>query len=334
MSLHPYIPPPPLALTIVPAPPIKPPKPRDKDKEAEKNDKPADQDQNQNQGKDKDKDKAKADDKDAKPGDAGNKPDEKEAGGKKADDGDDAHKTLVDIGHNENDAAKPIDAPMANAVQAEGEKQMPDVPETPLTPVSMLAGPPTPALAEGDAQPDGADKPKEDKAAVEGKAPNGEVKSAPENKDEKDKKEGPEPEPEAEAESKPLCLIGPTPHTPIRTRLSMNQAKPYPPIDTDPRGAYHLYAKGCSKEWILIDVTKDGWMSENWRGKEERDALARLRGEDVRRAERELEKVAKLREKREVPATAGELLVQLWNDLAEAPWTEVSPHLDSDEGGC
>ena len=101
--------------------------------------------------------------------------------------------------------------------------------------------------------------------------------------------------------------------------------KPYPPIDTDPRGAYHLYAKGFHSEWLLIDVVKDGWMFEYWRGKAERDALDTLRGEDVRRAERELEVLSRTQKgMREVPETAGELLVQLWNDLAEAPWNEVS----------
>ena len=135
---------------------------------------------------------------------------------------------------------------------------------------------------------------------------------------------GPEPEPELEPE--PLRLIGPPPKYPIRTRLDLNPSYPWPPIESDPRGAYHHYAKGCYKgiiESVYIDVTKDGWMSEHWKEKSERDALAKLRGEDLRKARRELEWQGKLRQRRKVPKSAGEVLLMLWNLLVEAPNNEV-----------
>lgn len=136
---------------------------------------------------------------------------------------------------------------------------------------------------------------------------------------------GPEPEPELEPE--PLRLIGPPPKYPIRTRLDLNQSHPWPPIESDPRGAYHHYAKGCFKgiiESVYIDVTKDGWMSEHWKEKSERDALAKLRGEDLRKARRELEWQGKLKQRRKVPKSAGEVLLMLWNLLVEAPNNEVN----------
>jgi hypothetical protein len=136
---------------------------------------------------------------------------------------------------------------------------------------------------------------------------------------------GPEPEPELEPE--PLRLIGPPPKYPIRTRLDLNPSHPWPPIESDPRGAYHHYAKGCYKgiiESVYIDVTKDGWMSEHWKEKSERDALEKLRGEDLRKARRALEWQGKLRQRRKVPKSAGEVLLMLWNLLVEAPNNEVS----------
>jgi len=136
---------------------------------------------------------------------------------------------------------------------------------------------------------------------------------------------GPEPEPELEPE--PLRLIGPPPKYPIRTRLDLNPSHPWPPIESDPRGAYHHYAKGCYKgiiESVYIDVTKDGWMSEHWKEKSERDALEKLKGEDLRKARRELEWQGKLRQRRKVPKSAGEVLLMLWNLLVEAPNNEVS----------
>jgi hypothetical protein len=107
----------------------------------------------------------------------------------------------------------------------------------------------------------------------------------------------------------------------------LNPSHPWPPLESDPRGAYHLYAKGCYKgiiESVYIDVTKDGWMSEHWKEKSERDALAKLRGEDLRQARRELEWQAKLKEGRKVPKSAGDVLLCLWNLLVEAPNNEVS----------
>jgi len=145
---------------------------------------------------------------------------------------------------------------------------------------------------------------------------------------------GPEPEPELEPE--PLRLIGPPPKYPIRTRLDLNQSHSWPPIESDPRGAYHHYAKGCFKgiiESVYIDVTKDGWMSEHWKEKSERDALAKLRGEDLRKARRELEWQGKLTQRRKVPKSAGDVLLMLWNLLVEAPNNEVSTQSPL-TGGC
>jgi hypothetical protein len=68
-------------------------------------------------------------------------------------------------------------------------------------------------------------------------------------------------------------------------------------------------------------------MSEQWREKSERDALARLRGEDIKKAQRELEVEARRREVKKVPKKAGEVLLLLWNALVEAPNNEVGrPH--------
>jgi len=74
---------------------------------------------------------------------------------------------------------------------------------------------------------------------------------------------------------------------------------------------------------IYIDVTKDGWLADQWREKPEREALARLRGETEERKEREIEAVRKSREKRKAPKTSGGVLVDLWNDLAETTNQEV-----------
>jgi hypothetical protein len=121
-----------------------------------------------------------------------------------------------------------------------------------------------------------------------------------------------EPEPKLE----PLQLLGPQPLRPVRARMTLGQH--YPPINTDPRGAYHKYAKGVQAEWILIDVTKDGWLTEQWRERTEREALAKLRGEVIA-PESDKPKVSRM-----VPSTSEEILLQLWNDLVEAKNHEVS----------
>lgn len=253
-----------------------------------------------------------------------------------------------------------IDADKADRVvkpQAEGagEPKAEAQGVEPNTPGSMVPEPPTPAdgaVANGDdipKEPETKDKPKasDNKQAVdttshqtadepeEAKAdsPVGSQADKPANPSNQEgfigplpKPYGPEPEPELIPE--PLRLIGPPPKYPIRTRLDLNSHHPWPPIESDPRGAYTKYAKGCYKgmiESVYIDVTKDGWMTEHWKEKSERDALSRLRGEDLRKARRELEWQGKLKAGRKVPKSAGEVLLMLWNLLVEAPNNEVSP---------
>jgi hypothetical protein len=125
----------------------------------------------------------------------------------------------------------------------------------------------------------------------------------------------------------PIKLLGPAPPRPLRTRLDLNPSRPYPPINTDPRGAYHKYAKFMTNDWVLIDVTKDGWLTPQWKEKNERDALARLRGEDVLQAERETEEERLKRIIRKVPKTAEGVLLELWNDLVQTPMKEVSSNI-------
>lgn len=163
--------------------------------------------------------------------------------------------------------------------------------------------PPTPT-------PDTAVKPETEITHVPGPKPAQEDK-----KEEEDKP--PEPLP-------PIRLVGPAPPRPLRTALDLNPAVPYPPINTDPRGAYYKYAKYNQGQMLYLDVTKDGWLSEQWRDKPEREALAMLRGESEVAAMREAERVRALSEVRKVPATAEEILLQLWNDLVEAVNHEVS----------
>jgi hypothetical protein len=306
MSLHRYLVSPPLAIAIAPAKPHPPPRtekkpePQDKVKQEEKKVEGPAPDPNQKADADADPTKPKAD-----------------------------------------GVVKPHFEPKA-ALQG----------GVPDTPGSMIPEPPTPAdgADDGHAQasptpdtpiaqvkdtPDEA-KPKDDDpidTAVDEKDktkvdPSDEAKPKPDT----DKSTGPlpkpyGPEPEPELEPEPLRLVGPPPKYPIRTRLDLNPSHPWPPIESDPRGAYHHYAKGCYKgiiESVYIDVTKDGWMSEHWKEKSERDALAKLRGEDLRKARRELEWQGKLRQRRKVPKSAGEVLLMLWNLLVEAPNNEVS----------
>jgi hypothetical protein len=139
----------------------------------------------------------------------------------------------------------------------------------------------------------------------------------------KDGQDDTEKEKEEEAPPPPLRLLGPVPHRPIRTKLDLNPAIPYPPINTDPRGAYYKYAKYMQGEWILIDIPKDGWLAEQWREKPEREALARLRGESDKVARREAERMRQLAQIRQLPESADAILLDLWNDLVEALNHEV-----------
>jgi hypothetical protein len=297
MSLHQYLVPPPLALAIHPAPPYK----------------------SSSADKDKDKDKDKKPDDKAKEAKDGAKQDDKKNQDKLVDGPGDA---------DDKEGKAPQEADKANR----GEAAL-------GSPGSMIPEPATPAtgvIGDGDepvpVPKDEADKPAELKPDLE--TTDKDDANDPDVKDSKDadskdkaKAKDQDPEPKPEPLPEPLRLIGPSPKLPIRTKLDLDPSKPWPPIETDPRGAYHKYAKGVYrglKESLRIDVTKDGWMSEQWREKSERDALARLRGNDVKKAQRELEAEARRREVRKVPKEAGGVLMLLWNALVEAPNNEVS----------
>ena len=306
MSFHRYIVPPPLVLAVHPAPPPKPQPEVKKDKDG----KPIVQ--------------AKKD-KDGKP-----VPPVKDG-----------------------EKAKPADDKDKVQVREKDDKDSPDSPK------SDAAEPPTPAPGE-DAKEEEGKATKGDKigaAKVQDEVGKGEdqcrpaddKKDSPEQKDktdekvkdesdkkdegkgEKDKKDKDKDEKEKEQEPEvpppPLNLAGPAPARPLRARLDLDPSQPYPPVHVDPRGAYHKYAKAVQGEMIYLDVTKDGWLAEQWRERPEREALAELTGVAERDRQREMSRVieAEMTGVRKVPETAEEILKDLWNDLAKAPSNEVSP---------
>ncbi|ORX39955.1 hypothetical protein BD324DRAFT_245855 [Kockovaella imperatae] len=284
MSLHRYVVPPPLALAIEPAPPPKPHKDHKPDS--------------------KDSKDPQKDDKPAAAGKAGGTNDE------------DKHKNqIAEAGVKAGDIDKE-EKPKAPLQTPTPE----DSPVVPPSPGSMIPEPGTPRL--------GAEPPK-DVAPVPG--PREAVKPAGQQEMPKDRLseevKSPTTEDQQEVEQhikvEPLWLLTPAPHRPLRTRLQLNPDKPYPPINTDPRGAYFKYARGVQAEWILIDVTKDGWLVDQWREKPEREALARLKGEADKQRDREVEALERRSKIRQVPKTSEEILLHLWNDLAEAPSYEV-----------
>ena len=291
MSLHFYVVPPPLALAVHPAPPLALPKKENKadkegrDKKPIEGDKKGDQKDNRDANDDK-KDKQGVKDDKAEQGDKPDKPAKYQA-----------DRAVKD------DKAQEQDGPAADA---------------PLSPASNIPEPPTPAVG---ATPDTPVETKEPSPVVP--PPKADPKPSDSGGDDKPSKakkaaEDPKVPPE------PLQLLAPAPPRPLRARLDLNPVAPYPPINTDPRGAYYKYAKGAQAEWVLIDVTKDGWLAEQWREKSEREALAGLRGDTERQKEREIEKNRRMTELRKVPNTSEEVLLHLWNDLAEAPAYEVS----------
>ncbi|WVQ78366.1 hypothetical protein IAT38_000451 [Cryptococcus sp. DSM 104549] len=297
MSLHRYFAPPPLALAVHPAPP---PRPRTSDKEKK--------------AKAKVEAKAKAEAKGDGKGEGVGK-----EGGK------DGKEDKGDGGKGGKDATP---------------GQAGDAPPTPTTPGSMLPEPPTPAPGGEPAAKDG--EKKEEKKGEAGKAdvkrakedvtkvplPKADTKDTPEkdSKEASDKKDedksGKEAEPTPEPE--PLILLPPAPPRPLRTRLDLPPGTVYPPVNTDPRGAYHKYARAVGAEVIYVDVTKDGWLAEQWKERSEREALKRLTGEWEKELDREIEKQRKRAIKRKVPKTSEEVLLDLWNDLVEANNHEVS----------
>ncbi|KAL7419397.1 hypothetical protein Q5752_006235 [Cryptotrichosporon argae] len=133
--------------------------------------------------------------------------------------------------------------------------------------------------------------------------------------------ETPAPPPE------PLRLLAPAPPKYVRTRLDLHPSKPYPPVYADPRGAYHSYAKWVQTGGPFIDLTKDGWLVEQWRERGEREALARLRGDADRQRQREEDAERKRKLVRKVPDSAEQIVLELYNDLVEAPHNELNVDL-------
>ncbi|KAK4686676.1 hypothetical protein P7C73_g3459, partial [Tremellales sp. Uapishka_1] len=172
----------------------------------------------------------------------------------------------------------------------------------PASPNSMIPEPPTPGPGAAPPTPTPADS----------KSPRKKNPSLPK-----------EQEKPAEAVG-PLKLLSPAPHNYLRAKLDLNPAKPYPPIPADPRGAYHQYAHAVGNEIVYVDITKDSWLGEQWKERSEREALARLTGETERQRLHEIEIDKKRRVKRAVPRGSGEIVMQLWNDVAEAPRRELA----------
>ncbi|KAK1926867.1 hypothetical protein DB88DRAFT_264 [Papiliotrema laurentii] len=321
MSLHRRLVLPPLALAVHPAP--LPKKEESKKKEEEKRDSKREGDKKKEEDK-KDGDKL-TDGEKPKQGEKpkeGDKPkeDDKPKEGEKSKADEKKKNDDVGIVKAKADAA-------ASATHPKGHP-VPRSPETPGTPGSMIPEPPTPntsvppvagAPAQVEQTPvDEASKVPPPQANPKSPKP-GNAGSGDSVVDKKDA----DKEPEKDVPPPPIRLIGPVPPRPLKTRLDLDPAVPYPPINTDPRGAYYKYAKYNQGEWIMIDVVKDGWLSEQWREKPEREALARLRGESDARAKREAAKARRDAMTRKVPDSAEKILLELWNDLVEAANQEV-----------
>ncbi|WVQ71713.1 hypothetical protein IAR50_001254 [Cryptococcus sp. DSM 104548] len=215
--------------------------------------------------------------------------------------------------------------------------------EAPHTPASDQPEPPTPApgtppvhdedekkkedAAQGHDKPEKAAEDKQNQtsdqaaqtaSAKEGSSIDNGEPHDPEAKA-KDYKDEPEPEP-----IEPLILLSPAPEGPLRTRLDLPPGVVYPPVSTDPRGAYYKYAKAVGNAPCWIDVTKDGWLAPQWKERTEREALKRLTGEWEKELSREVEKEKKKTIKRKVPTSSEDLLLDLWNDLVVEENHELS----------
>lgn len=205
---------------------------------------------------------------------------------------------------------------------------------TPISPGSNLPEPPTSALGavisdndkEADAKKSQPEQKDKDQIDINDSTPStskltGQISEAlAEKKD--DGAEHIDKEPDHELE--PLILLSPAPNRPLRTRLDLPPSVVYPPVNTDPRGAYHKYAKAVGAEVIFVDVTKDGWLTQQWKERNEREALKRLTGEWEKELQKEIEKERKRAIKKTVPKTSEGILLDLWNELVEANNHEVS----------
>lgn len=207
-----------------------------------------------------------------------------------------------------------------------------EVVPTPVSPGSNLPEPPTPALgaiiSDSDKEADGKQSQPEqkdnDRIGINdntSKLTPGQISEVlAEGKE--NVAEHMHKEPDSEPES--LVLLSPAPNRPLRARLNLSHSVVYPPVNTDPRGAYHKYAKAVGAEIIYVDVTKDGWLTQQWKERNEREAMKRLTGEWERELQKEIEKERKRAIKKTVPKTSEGLLLDLWNELVEANNHEVS----------
>jgi hypothetical protein len=304
MSLHRYLAPPPLALAVHPAPALKSREER-KLEEAEKERAKA-------EAKDKAKEKAAAQEAakgEQKPtGEAGDGESKGDGQDGAARDGKDDKAAKLDKTPQLQKSGKDLKVAVGgnNGVLAPTNP----VENDPSPPGKVVAGAqPVPAANDVQSAKSGAD-PRAGHAAGAKPA----VEAA--------KDTGPAP-----AQPKPLRLLIPVPLRPLRARLDLDPTRPYPPVYTDPRGAYHKYAKALQQtNDVYIDVTKDGWLAPQWKERAEREALARLTGE----ADKEVERAVKGETEhgkgggKKVPESAGEMVLELWNALVDTPSHEVS----------
>ncbi|WVR05300.1 hypothetical protein IAU60_002314 [Kwoniella sp. DSM 27419] len=310
MSLHPYLVPPPLALAIHPAPPAKP---EQKSKGDAKDDCKGKDD-----GKGQDKvavpEDGKIDENGEKAPDAQGDGARSKAGadGKAMPQGDGSQGGIADVKIGQVQPPTPATSgsrspETPNAVPGHGDQPAPAHPEGIADKGKEGGVDDAPAhkrqTVSATANDDGAGTKEDAKPGVH---------QGPESKSDSAEEAEPEPEPE------PIRLISPAPPRPIRTRMDLQPGKAYPPINTDPRGAYHKYAKAVGQDWILVDVTKDGWLAEQWKERTEREALKRLTGEWELELQREMEKQRKREEIKQVPRTAEGILLDLWNELVQA----------------
>ncbi|ODN83176.1 hypothetical protein L202_01367 [Cryptococcus amylolentus CBS 6039] len=235
----------------------------------------------------------------------------------------------------EKEAAPPQKGENVDANHGEGEKKEKLNEETPHTPVSDQPEPPIPAPGALEV-PEKEDEKKKEESATQAvkpeeakhdkvpKTPSVEEKEEKSNKDD-DKPHGPDDKDSEEPEPvEPLILLSPAPERPLRTRLDLPPSMVYPPVYSDPRGAYYKYAKAIGNAPCWIDITKDGWLAPQWKERTEREALKRLTGEWEKELQRQIESEKKKTIKRKVPSSSEGLLLDLWNDLVVEDNHELS----------
>lgn len=298
MSLHRFVMPPPVVLAVQPVAPSQPKKPAAKDGDKDK-DKAADQ--------------AKGADKPAKSAAKENKVEHK----------------LVEV-----NGDKDADAPQSGEVDKEA-KVGGEVP-SPISPTAKQGGGgnkkkkkggkggnKAAAVAPGEAPP----------TPMSPLSPASQPKVGDKGADKHDKVEKKDNGATAPAEEPvkpalPIRLLSPAPPRPPKAKLDLDPNRPYPAVHIDPRGAHNKYAKWMQNEDVLIDVTKDGWLTQQWLSRAELEALEELTGEAARKRQRAEAKALEEAKKRTVPDTAEQLIKELWNHLAQTPNKEVRPPSD------